>query len=291
MENWLNKYNAQLPSAQKGKTVPQQKNTYADSLRLYNQGQLNIKKVFGKTPHRVVKFEDPDNDLKYFNLPEYREFKKTGILPVVEHIGVVPGHEKNKNYTSSYAYGYKKPTGPKKENKPAPAAKRTVKKPSAKSINSELEPIGIDTNFELKATIPESIPVPVRQPKYYKIIDTNNQKFGGGESEYQVEDLNELRELPKELWDRKILPQYDKGGAIKDDRGQWAHPGKVTEIGSNFITMKNVPYPVLGISDAGDTKIMYPEEDYEFIGNKVTEYPMAKNGKNLPNFTWLSKYE
>jgi hypothetical protein len=51
-----------------------------------------------------------------------------------------------------------------------------------------------------------------------------------------------------------------------------------TEIGSPYITMKGVPYPVLGVSDEGDTKMMYPGEDYKFKGNKVTEYPMAQDG-------------
>jgi len=56
--------------------------------------------------------------------------------------------------------------------------------------------------------------------------------------------------------------------------------------------------------------MMYPEEEYEFDGEKVTEYPMAKNGirqeqkglqnlDQLTNFTnynkpqpggWLNKY-
>jgi hypothetical protein len=98
---------------------------------------------------------------------------------------------------------------------------------------------------------------------------------------------------------------------IKDDRGQWAHPGKVTEINSNNITMKGVPFTVIGISDEGDVKVMKPGNDYKFKGKKVTEYPMAKNGVNqqdqktlqhldqLTNFTnynkpqpggWLNKY-
>jgi len=105
-------------------------------------------------------------------------------------------------------------------------------------------------------------------------------------------------------------PQMKKGGIIKDDRGQWEHPGEITEINSPYITMKGVPYPVLGISDTGDMQMMYPEEEYEFDGEKVTEYPMAKNGRrqeqkglvnldNLLNFTnynkpqpggWLNKY-
>jgi hypothetical protein len=109
---------------------------------------------------------------------------------------------------------------------------------------------------------------------------------------------------------QELTPQYKKGGIIKDDRGQWAHPGEITEINSPYITMQGVPYPVLGISDTGDMQMMYPEEEYEFDGEKVTEYPMAKNGRrqeqkglqnldNLLNFTnynkpqpggWLNKY-
>jgi hypothetical protein len=106
------------------------------------------------------------------------------------------------------------------------------------------------------------------------------------------------------------IEQKREGGIIKDDRGQWEHPGEITEINSPYITMKGVPYPVLGISDTGDTQMMYPEEEYEFDGTKVTEFPMAKNGlrqeqkglvnlDNLLNFTnyntkqpggWLDKY-
>ena len=75
------------------------------------------------------------------------------------------------------------------------------------------------------------------------------------------------------------------GSVIKDDMGQWAHPGEITEIGSNDITMQGVDYPVLGVSDTGDTQMMYPDQDYKFDGEKVTEFPMAQNGD------WLSKYD
>ena len=77
---------------------------------------------------------------------------------------------------------------------------------------------------------------------------------------------------------KKTKASAKDGKVIKDDMGQWAHPGEITEIGSNQITMEGVPYPVLGISDTGDTQMMYPEEEYEFDGEKVTEYPMAQNG-------------
>ena len=106
------------------------------------------------------------------------------------------------------------------------------------------------------------------------------------------------------------IKQFEEGGVIKDDRGQWAYPGEITEIGSNDITMEGVPYDVLGISDEGDTKLMKPGKNYKFKGKKVTEYPMAKNGlrqeqkglvnlDQLTNFTnynkpqpggWLNKY-
>jgi len=83
------------------------------------------------------------------------------------------------------------------------------------------------------------------------------------------------------------------GNIIKDDMGQWNHPGEITEINSNDITMKGVNYPVLGISDEGDIKLMEPEKDYKFKGNKVTEFPLAKNGlvqlDQLTNFTNYNK--
>lgn len=74
-------------------------------------------------------------------------------------------------------------------------------------------------------------------------------------------------------------------GAIVDPMGQWAHPGEVTIIPSNDITMEGVDYPVLGVSDTGDEQMMYPGEDYKFDGNSVTEYPILKKGG------WLNKYK
>ena len=116
----------------------------------------------------------------------------------------------------------------------------------------------------------------------------------GQEMKYYQEGLD---------WRPKTISK--NGSVIKDDMGQWAHPGEITEIDSPYITMQGVPYPVLGISDTGDTQMMYPEEEYKFKGKKVTEYPLAKNGKELvklnqlTNFTnyntkqpggWLDKY-
>ena len=64
--------------------------------------------------------------------------------------------------------------------------------------------------------------------------------------------------------------------------GQWAHPGEVTIIPSSKITMKGVNYPVLGVDDLGNSKIMMPGAEYNFPGNYVTEYPqMGKGGQMI----------
>jgi hypothetical protein len=69
------------------------------------------------------------------------------------------------------------------------------------------------------------------------------------------------------------------GGPIVDPRGQWAHPGQVTRIPSNNITMQGVPYPVLGVGSNGQRQMMYPGRNYSFGGAEhVDEYPMMANG-------------
>lgn len=69
-----------------------------------------------------------------------------------------------------------------------------------------------------------------------------------------------------------------------DSMGYWNpdNVGNPVIIPSNEITMEGVYQPLLGISDTGDTQMMYPGEDYEFDGESVTEYPVAQNGKTLP---------
>jgi len=78
------------------------------------------------------------------------------------------------------------------------------------------------------------------------------------------------------------LKNLKKKGGIVDKRGQWAHPGKVTTIPSNQITMNGVNYPVLGVSDSGHIQMMFPNQDYRFEGNSVTEYPILQTGGRTP---------
>lgn len=75
----------------------------------------------------------------------------------------------------------------------------------------------------------------------------------------------------------RLIDTQQKGGIV-DPLGQWAHPGEVTTIPSNRITMKGVNYPVLGVSDTGHRQMMQPGGEYKFDGNHVTEYPQAELG-------------
>lgn len=62
-------------------------------------------------------------------------------------------------------------------------------------------------------------------------------------------------------------------GGIEDGMGQWKHPGKCTMIPSNQITMRNVPFKVLGIDDTGHMQLMHPEREYMYPGTRVFEIP------------------
>lgn len=73
--------------------------------------------------------------------------------------------------------------------------------------------------------------------------------------------MNNVRIDPNGFWDKRNIEN-----------------GKVI-IPSNRITMKGVNFPVLGVSDTGDMKVMLPNGEYKFNGNNVTEYKMKNGGK------------
>ena len=66
-------------------------------------------------------------------------------------------------------------------------------------------------------------------------------------------------------------------------------------IPSGNITMKDVDFPVMGIDDLGNSKMMMPGGEYEFPGDMVFEMPMGKSGieikpENRGKFTrWAKK--
>ena len=55
-------------------------------------------------------------------------------------------------------------------------------------------------------------------------------------------------------------------------------------IPSGEITMKNVGFPVLGIDNEGNSKLMEPGEDYFFPGHTVLEFKLnTKNKRKIYN--------
>jgi len=90
-----------------------------------------------------------------------------------------------------------------------------------------------------------------------------------------------VQTLVNHISQKKILDESGWGlvmhhmNAVEDPMGQWNHPGKCTMIPHNQITMRNVPYKVLGIDDTGHMKLMHPERNYEYPGGKVFEIPMT----------------
>jgi len=91
------------------------------------------------------------------------------------------------------------------------------------------------------------------------------------------EHINKSKTLSKTDWDY-IIKELD---CVIDNRGQWDHPEKCTLIKSNNITMKNVGYPLVGIDNLGNVKLMLPENDYKFQGNMVFEIPLKGKYKKI----------
>jgi len=84
------------------------------------------------------------------------------------------------------------------------------------------------------------------------------------------------------------------GGIIKkDDRGQWAHPGEITEIQGN--TMATHGYgniPLYVIPDVGEPRLVEANTGTHIFpkATKFTEFPMNRKGESI-NKNWLSKYK
>lgn len=77
----------------------------------------------------------------------------------------------------------------------------------------------------------------------------------------------------------QYIPRKQSGGnsPIVDPRGQYNHPGKTTRIPSNRITMKDVGYPVLGITNKGTAAVMFPGEEYLYTrADFVDEIPLGR---------------
>ena len=120
--------------------------------------------------------------------------------------------------------------------------------------------------------------------EYITNIPSNIKSATGNNGMFDMTNPNIYKAVVPGAIGLGALQQRKDGGIIKDDMGYW-NPNNwdsPVEIGSNNITMQDVPFDVLGISDEGDVKHMKANnpKNYKYKGKKVTEYPMAKNGVN-----------
>ena len=145
---------------------------------------------------------------------------------------------------------------------------------------------GAKTRMEWRANrIPVKTLPPVEAPINYNV-----------ENQYVPEVLQSIAEQPST---QDIIPIQDNEGYRNQE-----NYGKPVQIVSNrpttSISMDQVPFPILAMSDTGELKIMFPGEEHEFEGGSVTELPIAQEGdiiksKQLRTFTedngWLNKYK
>jgi hypothetical protein len=127
---------------------------------------------------------------------------------------------------------------------------------------------------------------------------------GGDIAKYLNSEIDEqIRRgvIPKDIsrpfqrGEHVMLPHYGvkqnkQGGVVKDNMGYWNPDnwGKVVEIDSPNITMRDVYEPLEGISkQTGERKVMLPGKDYTFANTKqVIEKPLNKKSTG----GWLDKY-
>lgn len=96
--------------------------------------------------------------------------------------------------------------------------------------------------------------------------------------------------------DKKHLTKAKAPSKPKDvlytEEGQWKFPGQVTKVPTptGSITMAGVNQPLYGVDNTGFAQMMYPENEYQFPGDVVTEYPQeAKRGGTAYKLTKPSK--
>jgi len=90
----------------------------------------------------------------------------------------------------------------------------------------------------------------------------------------------------QKLENTKSSKEKKEGGVIKDDRGQWAHPGEITEIqGNTMATHGYGDIPLWVEPNVGEPRLIQPNTGtHKFPGaSKFKETPVSKK--------WLEKYK
>jgi len=140
------------------------------------------------------------------------------------------------------------------------------------------KPIEVDTdirnlkqNFNQFSFVPEQI-------LYDKIVDaeqyTNPRSLEGEAKLY--EDTGEYPKSKNGGW----LDNYQDGGDIPvSSQGVYDYPEQEVIVPTldGKITMNQVKYPIFGIDELGNKKLMKPNKDYQFPGKVIHEIPKLKS--------------
>ena len=285
---------------------------YRDSLSLHNLSKENVKLYAQYDP---VYVEYPS--LKHWSTKDEEEILKNQLRKIKNHqllYGSSPVPEESKNLKSMVSLALSSRIRPQGEyytgNNPAvrfyaPFYKKPVQ-PVVYQPEPEYKPRP-RIEAELPRTVTGNMSHDLPKPKapYFKSVKREDKptKFSftypTGEYNQQKTMYFPSKSALKSFTEGVRGATYQEGadyatatGNLQDGgdipvdpMGYWnpENVGGPVIIPSNVITMEGVDQPLLGISDTGDIQYMEPGEDYEFDGEYVTEYPVAKGGVSVNN--------
>jgi len=77
------------------------------------------------------------------------------------------------------------------------------------------------------------------------------------------------------------VPKKQQGGIPISKNGMYEYPNQKVIIPSTRITMKDIPHPILAITDKGQKEILEPNKEYQLNGNNTLEIPLTENEKQF----------
>lgn len=294
---------------------------YQDSLSLYNYSNKNkkyigdyLKKKDKENPSELLRNLDKNtrdsfNGIAYHEQVEDR-FNKIKPVHKTNVYASANGIKDNLLFTVPF---YKKPQQPviitsnkSKEKGLVPDKEKEytmvdnlVSKKDGKILDTEytnykrntpqvtpLQPmsVGLQNNNQIQTNL--NIPIPTqRQPSYYDVRDVNHQNFGGTDTQYRVDNLKDLRELPKEQWTRTTTPHYSLGGNM-NNMNRYAEGGTLNQFNEGGTHEQNpnggIPQGPNATVEQGETSTKTPNGKYIYSNRLYINEDLVKQF-NLPN--------
>ena len=115
------------------------------------------------------------------------------------------------------------------------------------------------------------------------LLDTNKSWFNEGDNFFDTEDTSQpyVLSVPESGVIGGFPTSIGFNGELYSLTGYKRDSKDVNNpynlIPSGNISMKNVDFPVLGVDNLGNSKVMWPENEYSFEGDEVFETPIKQN--------------